>query len=229
MQAQLTLDVTLQSRASFQNFFVGDNGAVYSVLQQFYHGKKERFVYLWGEHGTGKTHLLEACCHTFNQHGQRIVYLPLREHARFLPTILEGLEYLALLCIDDIDQVAKIQEWEQALFHCYNRLLDSGCQLLISGNNAPQHLSLQMPDLRSRLAQGMIFQLQPLTDEQKLQLLQQQALARGFTLQDEVASYLLTRCSRGIKQLFIVLDRLDRASLSAQHRLTIPFVKQVLF
>lgn len=226
MGHQLTLDITLRTKNTFENFYVGTNEMVYGVLQKFYEGKRERFIYLWGEEGAGKSHLLQACCHLFNQHGQRVAYLPLAERQGLSPAVLEGLEHLSLLCIDDIDTICGASEWEEALFHCYNRLLLSGCQLLMSANVPPSQLPLLLPDLKSRLGQGVIFQVHSLNDEQKVEVLQRHAVERGFNLPSEVANYLLTHYGRGTKQLFALLDRLEQVSLETQHRLTLPFVKQ---
>lgn len=229
MQNQLILDVTLPTRATLENFFVGNNDILIASLTEFCKEKSDRFVYLWGDANVGKSHLLQACCHHFNEKGKRIAYLPLANHANLSPSLLDSLENLNLLCIDDIEKIAGNNEWEEALFYYYNRLLNSDSKLLVSAKMPPQQLPMHLADLNSRLSQGTVFCVQGLTDDQKLQWLQSQALERGFNLPDEVARYLLTRCSRGTKQLFILLDRLDQASLSAQHKLTIPFVKQVLF
>ena len=87
---------------------------------------------------------------------------------------------------------------------------------------------LTLPDLSSRLAWGVVFQLQNLDDQDKQQMLQLRAALRGLQLPDEVARYILSRGARGMGELFTALERLDQASLQAQHRLTIPFVKRVM-
>ncbi len=85
-----------------------------------------------------------------------------------------------------------------------------------------------MPDLNSRLTWGEIYQLNSLTDEQKIKVLQLAAYQRGFQLSDETANFLITRLARDMHTLFKALDLLDKASLQAQRNLTIPFVKKIL-
>ena len=142
--------------------------------------------------------------------------------------MLEGLERADLVCLDDVDALAGAQEWEQAVFALYNGLREHGGRLLAAGPVPPAALPLELEDLRTRLAWGLVYQLQPLDDEDKLRGLQQRARERGLELPDAVARYLLQRCRRDMASLLHCLDELDRASLAAQRRLTIPFVKEVM-
>jgi DnaA family protein len=147
---------------------------------------------------------------------------------RLVPDVLDELEALALVCIDDIDAIAGDRSWETALFHLYNRIQTSGSRLLVTGHLAPADLPLELADLHSRIAWGWIFQLQLLSDDDKKQALKLRARTRGFELPDDVNDYLLRYFPRDIHGLFALLDRLDTASVVAQRRLTIPFVKSVL-
>ncbi len=93
---------------------------------------------------------------------------------------------------------------------------------------APTYLNLHLPDLKSRLAWGLVLQLQPLSDEDKLETLQMRAIQRGFRLPVSVAQFILKRCTRTMHDLDNILDRLDQASLAHQRKITIPFVKTIL-
>lgn len=101
-------------------------------------------------------------------------------------------------------------------------------RLLITGDRPPRQLNLGLPDLASRLDWGQIYKLQPLSDEDKLQALQLRARLRGFELPEDVGRFLLKRLDREMRTLFMTLDQLDRASITAQRKLTIPFVKEIL-
>jgi len=143
--------------------------------------------------------------------------------------VLDGMEQLALICIDNIECVAGDEPWEMAIFDLYNRILETGrTKLLITGDRPPRQLNLKLPDLASRLDWGQIYRLQPLSDEDKLQALQLRSRLRGFELPEDVGRFLLKRLDREMRTLFITLDKLDRASISAQRKLTIPFVKETL-
>jgi len=224
---QLPLGLRLRDNASFANYHPGGNREVMQVVQRSAAGEGEQFIYLWGPSGIGKTHLLQAACRTAAERGAGCAYLPLRRFGEIPLAILDGLEDLALVCVDDIQCVAGRKDWETALFHLYNRLRDGGAHLIISADAGPAGVGIALPDLASRLAWGLVLQLVPLDDYSKRAALQLRAHARGFELPDSVARYLLRRSPRDMPALFELLDRLDQASLAAQRKLTIPFVKQV--
>lgn len=221
---QLPLGIGLKDTATFDNFYPAGNELVLQALQQ----GNDTALYLWGPVGSGKSHLLQALCHAAAAKGESPVYLPLQELVSLSPALLEGLEQQALIAIDDIQVVAGLSQWEESLFHLYNRVRDSGHRLVVSATSAPAGLTLTLPDLTSRLGWGPVFQLSALTDMDKRRALQLRAHGRGLEMGDEVADYLLKRCPRDMDSLFNLLNRLDQASLAAQRRLTIPFVRQLL-
>lgn len=220
---QLLLGIGLRDNVSFSNYYPAQNQQVVQALQQ----ADEAFIYLWGSHACGKTHLLQALCQAVAEQGQAVAYLPLAEEG-MVPQMLEGMETMSLLAIDDLDQIAGNAEWETALFHLYNRMRDAGGRLLVTARLAPAALSVQLGDLASRLSYGLTLQLHELGDEDKLKLLQLRAGNRGFDLPDEVGNYLLKRCERDMVSLIRLLEKLDSATMEAQRKLTIPFVKSLL-
>lgn len=225
---QLTLGVGLKDEATFANYFAGSNTQLLKELEKSALGQGERVIYFYGAGGQGCTHLLQACCHASNQKNLTSIYIPLASLIQYSPDIFEGLESRRLICIDDFHLLSQKPQWEEAFFHAFNRIRDAGVQLIMAANAAPKSLGLQLPDLESRLTWGMVFQLQPLTDDEKLQALIMRARLRGMTLPDEVGKFILTHCPRHMSTLFAALDALDKMSLAAQRKLTIPFVKAVL-
>lgn len=155
-------------------------------------------------------------------------YVPLDKRAYFVPEVLDGMEQLALVCIDNIECIAGDEEWEMAIFNLYNRITETGrTRLFITGDRPPRQLNLRLPDLASRTDWGQIYKLQPLSDEEKLLALQLRGKLRGFELPEDVGRFLLKRLDREMRTLFMTLDQLDRASITAQRKLTIPFVKEI--
>lgn len=227
MNFQLPLGLSIRDDATFANFFPGDNARVVSYLKNLKTQASENFVYLYGSFGVGKTHLLQACCHEVGDAGHSVVYLPLGDSV-LMPNVLENLEDISLVCLDDIDNVLGDSAWEEALFHFYNKAKDVGTKLLISATVTPKQLQCGLPDLQSRLTSGLAFQLVGLTDEQKRTALQMRAERRGVEMPSEVCTYLMKRYPRDMATLFDVMEMLDRASLSAKRKLTVPFVKTVL-
>lgn len=228
MNDQLVLGLQLRDSARFSNFVAGNNQELLGQLQRLATLTSFGQLLCWGSPGTGKTHLLQAVCHQVTEQNRTAAYLSLDDSAGLPPELLEGWENHALVCLDNIQAIAGQADWEEAIFHLYNRLRDTQHSLIVSASLAPAQLPLSLPDLRSRLGAGLVYQLQPLTDEQSLEALQLRARLRGLELPDDTGRYLLKRMPRDLPALMALLEQLDAASLAAQRRLTIPFAKTVL-
>ena len=223
---QLPLPMTLSEETTFANFYEGDQEAVVRALNASLNDAGERFIYLAGPTGVGKTHLLQACCHEFFNRQRASMYVPLK--MGLSPAVLQHLETMPLVCVDDIPVIVGNAEWEEALLHFYNRARDNGVLLIVSGNRVPTNLTCRLADLQSRLSWGLTFSLKELTDTQKIHALQQRAHDRGLEFPDEVGQFLLHHYPRHMPTLFQLLDKLDHASFIAQRKLTVPFVKSTL-
>lgn len=228
LAAQLPLRLNPQELYQLDNFHF-QQPELKQALTEFAELVSIDFLYLWGNKASGKSHLLMAIAEQIQHAQKRVLYLPLKELVLSAsPEVLQSVEQLDLLCIDELEAIAGLKDWEEAIFHCFNRLQHSGCKLLIASVDNPAMINIQLADLRSRLATALIYQLETLDDEAKQQVLIIQAQSRGLDLPDEVAKYLLRHHSRDIRILMNVLQRLDKASMVAKRRLTIPFVRQVL-
>jgi len=225
---QLPLAVQLRDDATFDNFYLADNRLLIEQLRkQLSNG--ERYIYIYGASGAGCSHLLQAACHEAGYMGLAAAYLPLEELQHYQPQdLFEGLERLSLVCLDDIQCVVGNAEWENQLFHLFNRLADGNVKLLIAAACSVRELPVALADLISRLSWGSIYQIKPLTDQQRMEALQFRASLRGMDLNNEVAQYIYHRCQRDTEALLTVLNTLDKASLQEQRRLTIPFVKATM-
>lgn len=230
MAVQLSLGVSLRDDATFDNFYLGQgNELALHALKQFSQSEGDQNVVIWGRNGAGLTHLLQACCHSAYQKNFDIQYLPLREMVKFEPKqVCEGLDRFALVCLDGVDEICGNRRWEQAVFHLFNRLRDYGHRLLIASHVSPSTLPLLLPDLKSRILGSVIYHLHPLDDLEKGKALQMRAKARGMEMSEEISKYILSRAARDTRELFSLLDTLDKATLQHQRKLTIPFVKEVL-
>lgn len=228
---QLSLGIRLADHATFTNYYPGINAVALGYVERICDlkvGWVESLIYLWGKKGVGCSHLLQAACLTYQRANKQAIYLPLYDLLDHPIAILENMENYDLVCLDDLQAIEGDLKWQEAVFHLFNRLRDNNKKLLIAANNAPNGLRIELTDLVSRLNQALVFQLQSLSDEDKLRALQLRASRRGIELTDEVGLFILNRGERDMANLFQLLDLLDKASLVAQHKLTIPFVKQVL-
>ncbi len=221
---QLPLAIQLPDAATFDAYIAGDN----SLLLQLLQAQSELQLYCWSPLVLGKTHLLQASCRLASGQGKQACYLPMMDLVDYGPAVLDGLESLDLVCVDDIDCIAGDAAWERAVFDLINRCRAQAVQLVFAAKSNINETAWGLADLVSRLSWGPLFQLKALSDEHKIQVLQQRAQMRGIALPVEVGNYLLRRFPRDMRSLCQQFDKLDQASLAAQRRLTVPFVKQVL-
>ncbi len=226
---QLPLPIHQSDDETLENFYAENNLLLLNSLQKNFLQLHQQFFYLWGNKGSGKSHLLKGVCQHYLAQQRPALYVPLNKAQYFSPAVLENLEQQALVCLDDLQAVIGNAEWEVAIFDLINRVRETGRTLLImSADQSPANLPVQLPDLASRLTWGEVYQLAPLNDKQKIDVLQKAAYQRGIELPDETANFLFKRLERDMKTLFNALEKLDQASLQAQRKLTIPFVKEIL-
>jgi DnaA family protein len=203
---QLTLDLVKPPRPSLDNFVVGRNAEVVAALRSLVIDAGERFIYLWGETGAGRSHLLQA--------------LGLQVPPSEVPAFdARQRQYV----IDDVDLLSESQQ--QRLFVLLNEIRADGTARLVSaGNAAPMHLALR-DDVRTRLAWGLVYQVHALSDDEKAHALSAHAASRGLALSAEVVDYLLTHMPRDMRTLVAVIDALDTYALSVKKQLTVPLVR----
>ena len=224
---QLPLGVQLGTSLRFETFHAGANAAVLVAVAGLVHEAGPP-LWLFGPHGVGKTHLLQASCALGGKHGLSSAYLPLSADARLVPGVVSGYEQLDLVALDDVGAVAGLPEWEQALFSLYNGLAEQGGRLICAAEGPPASMSYQLADLASRFSACIVHRLLPLAESEQGEALLRRAAHRGLELPEETLSYLTRRAPRDFAALCRLLDELDTEALAAQRRLTVPFVRQVL-
>jgi DnaA family protein len=218
---QLALGVQLRADAVFESFWPGPNGEIVAALKK----PRSEPLWLWGPPGSGKTHLLQAVCAAA---GEAAAYFPLDRALALPAAALSGFERTGVLCVDDTDAVAGDPVWEKALFRLFNDAADLRTRLIFAAAAPPRHADWSLEDWRSRAAACVVYQLRELDDEGRIEALRLRAAQRGLQLPYETSEYLLKRVPRDLPSLFDILDRLDQASLAAQRRLTIPFIRDAL-
>ncbi len=215
---QLVLELAPPAEPSLGNFAVGRNAAALAALEAALAGS-EPVVYLWGETGSGKSHLAQAFVQAAVRAGLDARYL---HAARIHALDISGLRVLALDEADCLDREGQI-----LAFDAVNRLRLAGGVLLATGRFPPADLALR-EDLRTRLGAGIVRQLIPLDDAEKRTALAAHAAARGFPVGAEILEYLLARRARDMRSQVAVLDALDRASIALKRPLTLPLVREAL-
>jgi DnaA family protein len=228
VSAQLPLNLRWPAQQRLQHFVAGENASTLDLLRQTAQAENSSWVFLAGSASTGKTHLLIAACAAAEAAGQRAQYLALAR----LPTVdanaIRALGGSDLLCVDDVQAIAGQREAEHALFDLYNHCRAEQATLIFAATAGPANIGLQLPDLVSRLSSCTQASLKPLSDGDRREVLRQRAATRGLTLEDAVLDYLFVHQARDLGSLTTLLDRLDRESLAAQRRITLPFLRRLL-
>lgn len=224
VKAQLPLGIALRASSSFENFLPGLNAEAAMQARRIAEGATGN-LFLFGPPASGKTHLVEAACCLAQARAEGPVYLPLAL-AELTPAVLDGLEVHGLIAVDGLQHVAGDATWERALFALMERARDCA-RFIFTARPAPTALAIAMPDLKTRLAQSLAYALVPLGDADKLRALMQRAQELGMELSADAARYVLSRRERDLGALMAWLERVERASLAHQRRLTIPFLRSL--
>ena len=213
---QLLLQLAPPPAPTLDNFVPGRNGAALQALRDIARGADaERFIYLWGEPGSGRTHLLRGLAQAAD--ARKALYFSGAADASAAED--------QVIAMDDVQNLAAGDQIK--LFDLYNRVRATGGALVASGDAAPAQLALRA-DLRSRLAWGLAFQLHPLSDAEKAAALRAHARGRALDLGEDVIAYLLQHARRDMANLIGILDALDRYSLEKKRPVTLPLVRDAL-
>jgi len=219
---QLALDFASRPLPTLENFVAGRNDELLENLRRVATGGAgERFLYLWGRPGSGRSHLLKAVVERLQRAGAAAAYIACREDTRFV----EGLDRLDCVALDDVDRLD--EEGQVAVFDLFNSLRERNAALVASGSAPPVQLKLR-EDLVTRLAWGLVYQAHALTDEDKVRALTDHAALRGLPLPREVCDYLLARARRDMPSLLAMIDALDRYSMETRRPVTVPLARELL-
>lgn len=222
---QLVLDIRPDTPPTLENFVAGANAELVAALSLLASPATAaqlpaRHLYLWGEPGSGRSHLLRATLGMARAAGRPTHLLAAADVDDSLPETID-----ALLAVDDVEQLSA--DAQVALFNAFNRARGNRQSLLLSGPAAPLGLALR-EDLRTRIGQTLVFEVQPLDDDARATLLATLAERRGLRLADEVVDFLLRHGRRDLASLRRVLDALDAASLERKRPITLPLLREMM-
>ena len=223
---QIPLGLRFPAHQRFESYIGEENAVAVAALRRSLEDPAAPWVYLSGPDGSGKSHLLIAACQAAPE--RRVQYLPLASLGAEAESALMAIADFDLLCIDDVHTIVGHRDAEIALFDVFNRGRACGGTLALAGRKPVGHLALELPDLASRLRSCAQFALKPLGEETRREVLKARAQARGFELDDAALAFLFRRHARDLGALLELLDRVDRESLAAQRRITVPFLRRIM-
>jgi DnaA family protein len=224
--SQLPLELRLDRFARFASFVASSNRSLMTHLKSCAAGSRSELLWIWGSAGSGRTHLAQALCTEAGEAGRRAMYIALEKETE--PAVVANLDRLDVVALDGVDRVAPLPAWQEPLFALLNSYYRGRGVLLMTADQAPAGAGFSLRDLASRAAGAVVYRIQTLSDEDRLQALLCHAEVRGLELDAATGSYLFTRVKRDMRELCAWLDRLDRAGLVAKRRITIPFVRELL-
>ncbi len=223
---QLALDIGLATVPTLNSFFAGPNAATVDHLRLWSTSPTRSPVptYLWGEGGSGKSHLLCAVQEALREQGLKVGRLD--AHSINPPAFDPA---WAAVLMDDVHLYDLAQQ--HTAFNWFVNALTPATGaprwVLAAGALPPADLKLR-DDLRTRLGWGHVYALQVLSETERRAVLRQEADARGIFLSDEVMAFMLSRFSRDLGSLMQLLDNLDHYALQNQRAITIPLIKLML-
>jgi DnaA-homolog protein len=227
---QMTLDISLREKVSFDSFVTGHNRELVHHLCKVAEGNETLApLFIWGESGGGKSHLLDACYRHAEENDLKPWFVSLSDLSvsEGSEAILSDLDEYDIYLIDGLDHVAGMAGWEEKLFQLCNASRDRGKSIIISAIEPPTSLNIGLRDLVTRLMSGLTYQVLPLGEAQKITALQERASDRGFGISEDAVKFILNRYRRDTGNLFRILDQIDQASLEQKRLITIPFLRSL--
>jgi len=228
---QVVLDLSGPVPANFDTFIPGPNAAVVAIAramaqgdnfdnqgQSRQHHQSLSWMYITGRRGSGRTHLLFACCQAARDADLKAVYISYQRRPPHLPIDLEGIEDADLVALDDVDAIAGEKVWEEGLFHFLNRARSRGTALIMAASQTPVDAGFTLPDLRSRLNWGQRYWLQPLADGDLEQVVRTHAASRRLPINEKTLSYLLNNGPSNAADQLLILDQLEKAAFANKRK-----------
>ena len=222
---QLVLPFFQSTQLNFENFYIGENNLeLVESLQEWLGSDFPKVFYLWGDSGTGKTHLLNA---SLNSCLGPAIYLPLKEFEEIEPRVFDNLEKIDTVAVDDIDAIAGDNKLEAKLFDLLNKVILSEGKLIVTGRQHPNKQCFKLNDLVSRLCSGLLYKVSLLADEERKKALTLLSVKRGMSIEPKYIDYIMRHYQRDMKNLMLIIDKLDKVSLSEGKPVSLNLIKQV--
>ena len=223
---QLTFPWNKINKSSLEGFYSSeDNTHIVSILKD---KAFQEDLFIYGSKESGKTYLLQAMCNSYSSDNKSSLYIPLKKAMDYGVEIFESLENIQLICLDGIENVISIIEWEKAIFNLINKTLISKSRLIITSSEDLHSLNFFLPDLESRLRKIESYELMPIQDKDILDALKYISKLKSINLGDKEARYLVTYAQRNISNLVHILESLDQLSMEMKRKITIPLIKEVI-
>ena len=227
---QLNLDVKLDETINLNNFIIcPSTEIILKASRDFISGPDTtKTFFLWGKKGAGKNYLLHSINREFLEKKLHSAFISFENSLLDNPSVLDGLEDLDVIFIESMEQFPSSKEWELALFNLINACLLKDCKIFISSQVTAKHMEINLVDLKSRLLAFPAFELPEINEDEKLKAMQEAASRKGWELEDNVLSYILTHTPRNLSDLMSLMNDLDTFSLEKKRKVSIVLVRELI-
>mgnify|MGYP001172043816 FL=1 len=220
---QLTFPWSKPNKSNYDEFYFDKSNF---ELKDILFEKDDLFLY--GLKKTGKTFLLQSLCNEYAKKSKSSLYVPLSEISNLETQILDSIENMDIICIDEIDSIAEIYNWETAIFNLINNCQISGCRLVFSSLENPSSIKFSLNDLASRIKKINSIEIFPVSDDSLIEAIEFISKLRSINLGERELNYLLTYTERSISSLVSIINKLDEFSIEQKRKITIPLIKEVI-
>ncbi len=227
--SQIALPLSFDRQYSFENHFTDSVSFVAESLKALIEGSGESVIGLWGGVDSGKTHLLNASALFARESSLAFQLYDGWQLHDCDPSQFDDIDHNVIVAIDNLDALCGHRGWEETFYRLINQSRDQGMRLVFSLSSKPQDLVCELADFQSRLSWGLLLELPKYSDIDTQRIVKLRAVLLGIELSKEVLAYLLTHFSRRLGDQIQILRILDKVSLTAQKKVTIPLIKKVLF
>jgi len=222
---QLTFPWEKTFKSSFSGFFCDDKNANLVNNLRLIEGDD---IFIYGQSNIGKTYLLQALASLYSNLNKSPLYIPLSDIKNYETTIIDGAHEADLVCVDSIEEIAGIMDWEVALFNLINNASLTNCRLVFSASINIGTLNFSLPDFDSRIRKFNSYEMFSVQDQNLNLALMHIANFRSINLGEKEANYLLSYTKRNLSDLVGIIERLDSLSMELKRKITIPLIKDYL-
>ncbi|QRN41717.1 MAG: DnaA regulatory inactivator Hda [Neisseriaceae bacterium] len=216
---QIVINFEDQGYPGFDSFLGSQNQELLSILKS----DEPQLMLVWGAEGIGKSHLLKSWVKQRLVQGRPAIMISKLQQQNFDEILNNAYQYIAIDDIHKSDENLQIK-----LLHLFDELVNSGCHLLVSADGPPQRLTQLRHDLRTRLGLCLIYEIFPLSEQEKLETMRKFIQIRQTNISDEVLNYLISHSPRTLDFLLNTLQEVDNYAVKNKRKVTIPLLKQFL-
>jgi len=225
---QLILPYQKNIKQTFENYYLNNdlNIQIVGDIKNIFSSNNNQ-IYIWGERFSGKSHLLYSANNHFASIKKKCIYLPMKDYKLFDPNIINNFCEYDLICIDDIDYIFGIKDWEYSFFKMINKALENSKKVIYTSSSSLALNKINLKDLHSRLSWGLVYRINNPDDYIKEKILNKIINEKEYNISADVCSYLLNRKDRDLVSLINIIHKVGYYSLSTNKKVSIKSLSSI--